>query len=61
MVASTAVAMLVICVVGNLCRLALFRITKRSAEEYPEECTEEYTEHQGNETGNEKPVATHKE
>ena len=53
--------MLVIFVVGNLCRLALCRIPKRSAEEYPEECTEEYTGHQGNETGNEKPVATHKE
>ena len=57
--------MLVICVVGNLCRLALFRTTKRGAEEYPEECTEEcteeYTGHHGNEKGNEKPVATHKE
>ena len=53
--------MLVICVVGNLCRLALFRTTKRSAEEYPAECTEEYTGHHGNEKGNEKPVATHKE
>ena len=53
--------MLVICVVGNLCRFALFRTTKRSAEEYPAECTEEYTGHHGNEKGNEKPVATHKE